>query len=325
LSDNQELQLAAAYLSRVAEPANLPLWAFVAEHGYQDAARLVRAGDVPEDVRAATEHRRHADPALDLDAAEQYGIELVTPHDEQWPVAQFRDMVLIAEKYAQWRRNTGGPPPAGYGELLPPLALWVKGGANLHVALAQTPVAIVGARASTAYGDHVATEMSFALAQRGCTIVSGGAFGIDAAAHRGCNAAGGVGVLVSAAGLDRCYPAANRTLYEQTAANGVLVSERPPGSAPHRARFLARNRLIAAFGRATVLVEAATRSGSIHTCGLARELGRPVLAVPGPVTSSLSAGCHAQLRLPRNPAELVTTAADVLAGLDPALTGAAMT
>jgi DNA processing protein len=157
----------------------------------------------------------------------------------------------------------------------------------------------------------VASDFGYGLAQRDVVVVSGGAYGIDAAAHRGALAADGVSVLVSAGGLDRPYPTGNRSLYDRTAEQGLLISERPPGSAPHRQRFLSRNRLIAALGSATLLVEAAGRSGALNTAGYARDLGRPVLAVPGPITSAMSVGCHAQLQRDDEPAHLVTSVADI--------------
>jgi DNA processing protein len=180
-------------------------------------------------------------------------------------------------------------------------------------------VAVVGSRAATAYGEHVAADLSYGVALRDVTVVSGGAYGIDAAAHRGCLAADGVCVLVSAGGLDRPYPTGNSSLFERVAATGLLVSERPPGSAPHRQRFLSRNRLIAALASATLVVEAAPRSGALNSARYARDLGRPVLAVPGPITSAMSAGCHALIRRDDRPAELVSSVAELLpfcAGLD---------
>jgi DNA processing protein len=157
----------------------------------------------------------------------------------------------------------------------------------------------------------VTGELAFGLARREMTVVSGGAFGIDAAAHRGALGAEGVTVLVSAGGIDRPYPAGNAHLYERTAECGLLVSESPPGAAPHRRRFLTRNRLIAAFATGTVVVEAARRSGALNTAHHCRSLGRPLMAVPGPVTSAMSVGCHELLR--NHPdATLVTEAAHVL-------------
>jgi DNA processing protein len=173
-------------------------------------------------------------------------------------------------------------------------------------------VAVVGSRAATPYGEHIASELSYGAARHDVVVVSGGAYGIDAAAHRGALAAEGCSLLVSAGGLDRPYPTGHRHLYDRTAERGLLVSERPPGSAPHRQRFLSRNRLIAAFGTATLVVEAASRSGALNSAGYARDLGRPVLAVPGPVTSAMSAGCHALIQRDEDPARLVTSVAEVL-------------
>ena len=150
-------------------------------------------------------------------------------------------------------------------------------------------------------------------------VVSGGAYGIDAAAHRGALALGGTTVLVSAGGLDRPYPPGNGRLFEAVAESGLLVSESPPGSAPQRHRFLTRNRLIAALSGATIVVEAARRSGAINTAAHARGLGRVLLAVPGPITSALSVGCHDLLSHESDPAVLVTSLEDVLStvsGLD---------
>jgi DNA processing protein len=188
-----------------------------------------------------------------------------------------------------------------------PFALWVRGDGDLG-ALSTAAVSIVGARSSTAYGDHVAAEIAGEWASRGGTVVSGGAYGIDAAAHRATVAAGGSSVAIMAGGVDRLYPAGNADLLERVMRHGVVVSEVPPGWAPHRSRFLTRNRLIATAG-ATVVVEAALRSGALSTVAHAHELVRPVGAVPGPVTSASSAGCHALLR--EGGAVLVTNAADV--------------
>jgi DNA processing protein len=156
---------------------------------------------------------------------------------------------------------------------------------------------VVGARASTAYGDHVAADLGYGLADRGWTVVSGGAFGVDAAAHRGALAASGCTVAVLACGIDRPYPQSHRLLFDRIAERGLLLSEWPPGSDPHRHRFLVRNRVIAALTEGTVLVEANLRSGARFTLGRARDLNRMAMAVPGPVTSALSNGSHEELRV----------------------------
>jgi DNA processing protein len=170
-------------------------------------------------------------------------------------------------------------------------------------------VAMVGARAATAYGEHVAGDLSCGLGERGFAVISGLAYGIDGAAHRGALACGAVSIGVVAGGLDRAYPAGHDRLMARLADEGAVVSEVPPGSAPTRGRFLQRNRLIAALATGTVVVEAALRSGSLNTARTAALLGRPVGAVPGPVTSASSAGCHALLR--DGVATLVTDADEI--------------
>lgn len=309
--DPAALQHAAAYLSRVAEPASVGLFALVCEVGYVEAARRVRRGEVDSDVEAATVARRQVvDPDADLDAAIQSGIELITPHSPRWPHFAFAALSRAAERrVAEWQAGRRSRKEGG--ELIPPLALWVKGTASLPE-IGLRSVAVVGSRAATAYGAHVAADLCYGLAQREVDVVSGGAYGIDAAAHRATLAAGGTTVLVSAGGLDRPYPSGNQALYERIAEDGLLISERPPGSAPHRQRFLSRNRLIAALGSATLVVEAARRSGALNSARYARDLGRPVLAVPGPITSAMSAGTHDLIRRDDDPARLVTSVSDVL-------------
>jgi DNA processing protein len=158
-------------------------------------------------------------------------------------------------------------------------------------------------------------EMAAALAERGWVIVSGGAFGIDGAAHRGALAADGVTVAVLASGLSYGYPKGHRVLFEAIAAQGVLVSEMSPDRRPTRPGFLVRNRVIAALSRGTVVVEAALRSGAFSTAARARDMCRPLMAVPGPVTSDMSAGCHEIIR--EWGAVLVTGARDVLEHVSP--------
>ncbi|AWE42670.1 MULTISPECIES: DNA-processing protein DprA [unclassified Actinobaculum] len=188
-----------------------------------------------------------------------------------------------------------------------PLGLWCQGNVNL---LAGTGVAIVGSRDATDYGLSLARNLAFELAERGIGVVSGGAFGIDAAAHGGALAAGGDTIIVMANGVDRPYPAANAGLFRQVlAAGGLFVSESPPGASPLRHRFLARNRIIAALASGCVVVEAPHRSGALSTAHHALEIGRPLGAVPGPVTSVHSAGCH---RLLRAGATCVTNVEEIL-------------
>lgn len=158
-------------------------------------------------------------------------------------------------------------------------------------------IAIVGARACTTYGSHVASELAAEAAKRGAIVISGGAFGIDAAAHQGALQVDGKTVAVLASGVDVAYPRANERLFDQIATNGgALLSEYPAGSSPTRVRFLERNKIVAALADVVVLVEAAVRSGSLSTARHAMDLGRPLYVVPGPVTSAMSTGCHDLLK-----------------------------
>jgi DNA processing protein len=225
------------------------------------------------------------DPRRELRVLERTGGTLLVPGDPRWPRA-LDDLGAAA-----------------------PFALWIRGEPDL-AALCARSVAVVGARASTGYGEHVAAQISGGLADRGFTVVSGGAYGIDAVAHRAALAAGGRTVAVLAGGVDRFYPQGNHDLLRRVAdGGGAVVSEVPPGSAPYKQRFLARNRLIAAGTGATVVVEAAWRSGALSTARRAAALLRPVGAVPGPVTSMASGGCHQLLR--DQVATCVTDAAEV--------------
>lgn len=287
-----EVRLARAYLARVAEPPAPALVRLVEEMGPVAAATQVRSGDVPAAVADATRARRGTDgAAADLGAAEAVGARLVVPEDEEWPHWPFTAFTL-----------------AGVAELAPPLALWARGPGRLDE-LCERAVAIVGARAATGYGLHLATELGAGLAERGLPVVSGAAIGIDGAAHRGTLAAGGATLAVLACGVDVAYPAAHDALLGRVAETGLVVSEYPPGAVPARHRFLVRNRLIAGAATGTLVVEAGLRSGAQRTAADARALGRPVMAVPGPVTSGLSAGCH---RLIREGAVLVDRVEEVL-------------
>lgn len=194
-----------------------------------------------------------------------------------------------------------------------PFALWIRGNAQV-VANSNGSVAIVGARASSHQGDLIAAEMASKLCQAGRTIVSGGAFGIDAAAARGALAAGGKTIAVMAGGVDSLYPTSHVDLLQTITENGAVISEQPPGARPARWRFLDRNRIIAALTDATVVVQAAYRSGALSTANHATELGREVGAVPGPIDSPMSQGCH---RLIRQGATLVTNHEEILEMISP--------
>jgi DNA processing protein len=227
---------------------------------------------------------------MDLAGFHRDGIRLVCPGEPEWPTQL--DTLGLARPYA----------------------LWLRGEADLRYCCLRS-VSIVGARAATAYGAHVGTEMAAALAERGWTVVSGGAYGIDSCVHRGALAAGGVTIAVLACGVDVAYPAGHADLLTAITAQGVLVSEWPPGRTPTRRRFLIRNRVIGALSRGTVVVEAGLRSGALNTARHARDLGRDLMAVPGPVTSAVSAGCHQMIR--EWGAVCVTGAADVVEMLTP--------
>jgi DNA processing protein len=214
------------------------------------------------------------------------------------PLAPARDAV------AGWQRSgigllcPGDPGWPGQLDVLgdaSPVALWLRGTADLRFACLRS-VSIVGTRAATTYGQHVAVSLAAGLAERGWTVISGGALGIDGRAHRGALAAGGSTIAVLPSGVDEPYPRGHYDLFEDIAAGGLLVSEWPPGRTPTRPGFLVRNRVIAALSRGTVVVEAALRSGALNTARHARDLGRPLMAVPGPVTSAASAGCHLIVR-----------------------------
>lgn len=188
-----------------------------------------------------------------------------------------------------------------------PHVIWARGSITPLTRDLPERVALIGARAATSYGEHVTGEIAADLAGRGIVIVSGAAYGIDAAAHRSALAAGGSTVAWLAGGADRPYPAGNSDLIARIAdRGGAIASEVAPGSAPTRWRFLARNRLIAATSAATVVVEAGARSGSLTTAHHAANLGRPIGAVPGPITSAASTGCHRLIR--EADAYLVTSA-----------------
>jgi DNA processing protein len=207
----------------------------------------------------------------DLTRLSQVGGRLVLPGASDWPT-QLDDL----------------------GERQP-LLLWVRGAGDLRLSALRS-VAIVGARACTAYGENVAVELAGGLSERGWCVVSGGAYGIDAAAHRGVLGVQGCSVAILACGADVAYPKAHDRMLLHLLERGVVLSEAPLGAAPHRGRFLVRNRVIAALTRGTVVVEAALRSGSLSTVREAAGLGRVVMGIPGSVTSAMSAGVHRELR-----------------------------
>lgn len=198
-----------------------------------------------------------------------------------------------------------------------PYVLWTRGGTSFLGGRVEDRVTITGARAASAYGTAVAEELAAELANQERVVVAGGAYGIEGAAHHAVLAAGGSTVAVLAGGVDRPYPSGHAEMLDRIGDLGLLVSEVPPGAAPSRQRFVARSRLLAAVSGATVIPEASPRSMSLHVATEAQRLGRPVGAVPGPVTSVTSAGPHELIK--RGAAEIVTDAADVTALLAPRL------
>lgn len=277
-----ETRRAWAYLSRVAESPCPELASLVEQVGPVEAAGRVKAGDIDREVLSRVEARREFDCAADdLAVLDRMGGRLITPDDDEWPLLRFR-----AFRGGEVTKRRNGHPP---------LALWAVGPVRLDEAT-ERAAAIVGTRAATAYGEHVAAELSAGLIERNVTVVSGGAYGIDGAAHRAALACEGVTIAIVAGGIDNPYPAGHSALFHRIRKECLLVSEYPPGTAPGRLRFLTRNRLVAALSGATVVVEAGLRSGAASTAAWARALGREVCAVPGPVTSAASAGCHALLR-----------------------------
>jgi DNA processing protein len=299
-----EERLARAALTYLAEPSDLLLGKAVARAGAARVLAAIEAGRCAEIARwgqdcggrpgetaaerAMARWRVRLGELPDAGALTRFrrqGIRLVCPGDPEWP-SRLDDLGAAA-----------------------PYALWVRGNGDLRFSCLRS-VAVVGSRAATGYGAYVAADIAASVAARGWAVVSGAAYGVDAAAHRGALGADGVTVAVLACGVDQPYPAGHKDLLDTIAASGVVVSEWPPGRNPARLRFLVRNRVIAALPAATLVVEAGERSGALNTARHARDLGRILMAVPGPVTSRQSAGCHAIIR--DWAGTLVTGAADVL-------------
>ncbi|ANP49756.1 DNA processing protein [Streptomyces griseochromogenes] len=288
--DTVEELVGRVFLARVVEPGDEVGGRWLREFGVREVVRRLRGGAEPLPGVSGTRwaglvaRAGRAEPERDLRVARAAGMRFVCPGDAEWP-RQLDDL--------------------GDGR---PTGLWVRGVPSLRM-WALRSVAVVGARACTEYGAHTAGSLASGLAERGWVVVSGGAYGIDGAAHRGALAAGGATVAVLACGVDRPYPRGHTALINRIAAQGLVVGELPPGDHPTPSRFILRNRVIAALTRGTVVVEAACRSGSLVTARAAQRLGRFTMGVPGPVTSSLSGGVHELLR---GEAALVTDAAEVI-------------
>ncbi|MEV0126971.1 DNA-processing protein DprA [Dactylosporangium sp. NPDC050688] len=293
-------------LAHLVEPGSRELGLLVRREGAPEALLKALRGGVSEPLAGAVRTRLDAAglgpgtgsadawtghvadtlAAAMTQRAGELGARIVTAADDEWPAA-LDDLTRVSRDGGDvLRRDTD-----------PPLCLWLRGPVRLDEALERS-VSVVGARAVTSYGQFVASEFAFGLAERGWTVVSGGALGVDVTAHRGALAAGGVTCAVLACGIDQVYPVSNSAVFERIADEGLLMTEWPPGTRPHKTRFLTRNRVIAAATRGTVMVEAGSRSGARNTLGYARRLERSAMVVPGPVTSAMSVGCHVELRIP---------------------------
>lgn len=313
-AEQPTVRSARAALTRLMEPSDLPGLALIRAVGPERALELIASNDVyhaPVEQQvtailneAGTERwtglaealgrwrPRLADiaPERDLATVKRFGGRLLIPEDDDWPGC-FADLELAA-----------------------PIALWCRG-TLAPIPVQKKCIAVVGSRDSTSYGANVAAEIASSLVQRGFTVVSGGAYGIDAQAHRGAlGAATAVPhelptMAVMAGGVDRFYPSGNEDLLRTIAERALLVAEVPPGTSPTRYRFLQRNRLIAALCSVTVVVEARWRSGALNTAHHSEGLSRVVAAVPGSVYSANSAGCHRLLK--EGSAVCVTDAADI--------------
>jgi DNA processing protein len=291
--DRHGERLARIALCRLTEPGDPRLTGLVAQLGAPRVhEHLANERDLDGMLSDVATRLAGLEPERELDQATRLGIRFVIPGDAEWP-AQLHDL----EHCGQVQERGGAP-----------VGLWVKG--PLRLDQQQDSVAMVGARSATTYGADVAGAIAAEVAAAGLCVVSGAAFGIDNASHRGALAGRGRTVAVLACGVDRVYPAAHRQLLDHLAGHGAVVSELAPGCAPTKHRFLARNRIIAALARGTVVVEAAVRSGALNTANWTDLLSRRLMGVPGPVTSAPSAGVHQLIRT--GAASLVTTGAEVL-------------
>ncbi|MFC5174532.1 DNA-processing protein DprA [Streptomyces mutomycini] len=286
-------RLARAALTRVFEPGDERGGRWIREIGPVELIRCLTGTDgAAQALKGMTPARlagyrlraSGADPGRDLADVAAIGGRFVCPGDREWP-SQLDDL-----------RDAR------------PIGLWVRGRSDLRL-WALRSVAVVGARACTPYGAHMSATLAAGLAELGWVVVSGAAFGVDGAAHRGALAAGGATMAVLACGVDVAYPRGHAELIGRIVEQGMVMGELPPSDHPTRSRFVLRNRVIAALTRGTVVVEAEYRSGSLATARNAERLGRFVMGVPGPATSGLSSGVHELLR---GEGVLVTDAAEVV-------------
>jgi DNA processing protein len=286
-------RLARVHISAALEPGEPYVLEAVRVASAEYIVERLRAGDsrLDPDGRLA---RRLAgvDPVQVAQRASAEGITFVAPGEPEWPAG-------LDDLAGQVRERRGAVP----------VGVWARGNLDVVTHLGRS-VAVVGSRAASAYGTSVCGDFAAALADRGVAVVSGAAYGIDAAAHRGALAVHGRTVAVLACGLDNVHPRGNAALIDRIRERGLLLSEAAPGSIVNRGRFLSRNRLIAAMSTGTLVVEAGARSGALSTARWAEQLMRPLSAMPGPVTSAMSVGPHRLIREAR--AALVARPDDVV-------------
>ena len=274
---------ARAILFSCIEPGHFFWSAEIAAHGPLKVLESILSASYPaEKTRAIITSIRAADVGQILYEIEKAGAKFLTPEHEHWP--------------------------EGVNQLVnPPIGLVVKGDSTC---LITDSLAIVGSRKPTNYGANVASEFARGFSDLGWTIISGGAYGIDSYAHRATLQANGITIAVLATGIEVAYPKSNQKLFNEMSAHGALISELMPYESAMPSRFLVRNRLIASIAKATLVVEAAYKSGSLRTAHDAAELLRPVMAIPGPINSAMSQGCHRLIS--ERAAELITSVADAV-------------
>ena len=274
---------ARAILFSCIEPGHFFWSAEISAHGPLKVLESILSASYPaEKTRAIITSIRVAEVGQILYEIEKAGAQFLTPEHEHWPI--------------------------GVNQLVnPPIGLVVKGDSTC---LITDSLAIVGSRKPTNYGANVASEFARGFSDLGWTIISGGAYGIDSYAHRATLQANGRTIAVLATGIEVAYPKSNQKLFNEMSAHGALISELMPYESAMPSRFLVRNRLIASIAKATLVVEAAYKSGSLRTAHDAAELLRPVMAIPGPINSAMSQGCHRLIS--ERAAELITSVADAV-------------
>ena len=274
---------ARAILFSCIEPGHFFWSAEISAHGPLKVLESILSGNyAAEKTKSIIDAIRVAEVDQILSEIEKSQAQFLTPEHEHWPI--------------------------GVNQLInPPIGLIVKGNSK---SLITDSLAIVGSRKPTNYGANVASEFARGFSDLGWTIISGGAYGIDSYAHRATLQANGRTIAVLATGIEVAYPKSNQKLFNELSTQGALISELMPYESAMPSRFLVRNRLIASIAKATLVVEAAYKSGSLRTAHDAAELLRPVMAIPGPINSAMSQGCHRLIS--ERAAELITSVADAV-------------